>query len=479
MAGSPPPNSTWYIICTCFLLCSTIQGTLGSRQQKDLLYDLFEKSSYNKLVRPVKNETDNITVSVELYLSQINNVNEKYQYLSMMVWLTQRWKDEYLVWNSSDYQGLDVIRVPASKVWLPDTILYNTRDESSNEPFMTVTTNVIVTENGSVDWSAPLTIKSHCSVDVYLYPFDKQVCRLKFGSWQHDTKYIDYFDDTADASNYNHNGEWDTLEIAHKKELETFSCCPDKTYASVTFRLEIKRRPLFYFLNLVVPCLVISAMSLVEFILPCNSGEKVSLGITVLLSLTVFMLVVAENMPASGSDIPILSRFYIITIMCVSISLLMTILVLNCHHRQTPLPRWMQVVFLQFLARPLCLHVHVKKIQRSNSKRVYEPITQTIYTDMDMGPQEDPIDITTREKRLNGTRNNMRSLSSMESASDPVCREMLRNQRFLVEHFAEKEKTDQLISDWQLVASVLDRLFLWIYLICIVIIDSVIFTQML
>ncbi|XP_033122706.1 acetylcholine receptor subunit alpha-like 1 [Anneissia japonica] len=466
-----------YLIYFWFFMLLNIQGTQGSDMQKKLFDNLFETSDYNKLVRPVRDENNNITVSVELYLSQINNVNEKYQHLSMMVWLTQRWKDEYLTWNSSDYDGLDVIRVPASKVWLPDTILYNTRDESSNEPFMTVTTNVIVTNDGNVDWSAPLTIKSHCSVDVYLYPFDKQDCRLKFGSWQHDTRYIDYFNLTSDASNYEDNGEWQTLKMTNTKELESFTCCPGKTYASVTFKLEIKRLPLFYFVNLVVPCLLISAMSLVGFLLPCNSGEKVSLGITVLLSLTVFMLVVAENMPATGNDIPLLSRFYIITIMLVSISTIMTVFVLNCHHRQSPLPRWMQIVFLQFLARTLCLHVHVSNIQRSNSKRNYEPITQTIYTDMDMGPHDDPIDMASREKRLNGTRNIR--LSALDASTDPMCREMLRHLRFLVDHFSEKEKTDQLISDWQLVASVLDRFFMWIYIVCIVIIDAVIFTQML
>lgn len=87
-----------------------------------------------------------------------------------------------------------------------------------------------------------------------------------------------------------------------------YSCCPDKEYPDVTFTINISRKPLFYVVNLIVPCVMISMMSVLEFILPCNSGEKVSLGITVLLSLTVFMLVIAENMPATSDNIPVLGE---------------------------------------------------------------------------------------------------------------------------------------------------------------------------
>ena len=44
------------------------------------------------------------------------------------------------------------------------------------------------------------------------------------------------------------------------------------------------------------------------FILPVESGEKVSLEITVLLSLAVFMLVVTDTMPPSSDNFPILGK---------------------------------------------------------------------------------------------------------------------------------------------------------------------------
>ena len=37
----------------------------------------------------------------------------------------QEWNDILLQWNVDDFGGVEEIRVPASKIWNPDIILYN------------------------------------------------------------------------------------------------------------------------------------------------------------------------------------------------------------------------------------------------------------------------------------------------------------------------------------------------------------------
>ena len=76
---------------------------------------------------------------------------------------------------------------------------------------MKTETLMIVNHDGSVDWSAPLTFVSHCKINVYYYPFDTQKCRMIFGSWQHDARFIDYPEHEPDASEQEPNGEWETL----------------------------------------------------------------------------------------------------------------------------------------------------------------------------------------------------------------------------------------------------------------------------
>lgn len=62
-----------------------------------------------------------------------------------------------------------------------------------------------------------------------------------------------------------------------KKNTITYACCPEP-YVDVTFTIMIRRRTLYYFFNLIVPCVLISSMALLGFTLPPDSGEKLTLG---------------------------------------------------------------------------------------------------------------------------------------------------------------------------------------------------------
>lgn len=56
-----------------------------------------------------------------------------------------------------------------------------------------------------------------------------------------------------------------------------YECCAEP-YPDVTFVVTLRRRTLFYALNLLIPCVLLSSMTLLVFLLPANSGEKISLG---------------------------------------------------------------------------------------------------------------------------------------------------------------------------------------------------------
>ncbi|KAK0170077.1 hypothetical protein PV328_010682, partial [Microctonus aethiopoides] len=62
-----------------------------------------------------------------------------------------------------------------------------------------------------------------------------------------------------------------------KKNTIRYQCCPEP-YVDVTFTIHIRRRTLYYFFNLIVPCVLISSMALLGFTLPPDSGEKLTLG---------------------------------------------------------------------------------------------------------------------------------------------------------------------------------------------------------
>ena len=68
-----------------------------------------------------------------------------------------------------------------------------------------------------------------------------------------------------------------SLGVPGKKNSVTYDCCPEP-YVDITFTVHIRRRTLYYFFNLIVPCVLISSMALLGFTLPPDSGEKLTLG---------------------------------------------------------------------------------------------------------------------------------------------------------------------------------------------------------
>jgi nicotinic acetylcholine receptor len=65
--------------------------------------------------------------------------------------------------------------------------------------------------------------------------------------------------------------------------------------------IKIRRRTLYYFFNLIVPCLLIASMAVLGFTLPPDSGEKLSLGVTILLAITIFSTIVGDMLPVTDS----------------------------------------------------------------------------------------------------------------------------------------------------------------------------------
>ena len=88
--------------------------------------------------------------------------------------------------------------------------------------------------------------------------------------------------------------------------VTVLDCCPGNGYAHVVFTLSLRRRYKFYLMNIVLPCLMLSALILVGFLLPPDAGEKISLGISVLLAFTVFLLMIADSIPRTSLAIPLI-----------------------------------------------------------------------------------------------------------------------------------------------------------------------------
>ena len=111
----------------------------------------------------------------------------------------------------------------------------------------------------------------------------------------------------VDLTNYVPNGEWELLEARLIRNVVFYSCCPEP-FPDLTVTLKIRRKTLYYMYNIVLPCMMMSVLTLLVFCLPPESGEKIALGVTVLLAFSVFMLAIAEKMPETSESIPLIGQ---------------------------------------------------------------------------------------------------------------------------------------------------------------------------
>nr|XP_050854504.1 neuronal acetylcholine receptor subunit alpha-7-like isoform X1 [Vespula vulgaris] len=366
----------WTLMAAIALAASGLVS--GGSHEKRLLNNLLD--SYNVLERPVGNESDPLVLSFGLTLMQIIDVDEKNQLLITNLWLKLEWNDVNMRWNISDYGGVKDLRIPPHRLWKPDVLMYNSADEGFDG---TYPTNVVVKNNGTCLYVPPGIFKSTCKIDITWFPFDDQRCEMKFGSWTYDGFQLDLqLQDEAggDISSFITNGEWDLLGVPGKRNEIYYNCCPEP-YIDITFVVIIRRRTLYYFFNLIVPCVLIASMAVLGFTLPPDSGEKLSLGVTILLSLTVFLNMVAETMPATSDAVPLLGTYFNCIMFMVASSVVSTILILNYHHRNADtheMSEWVRILFLYWLPCLLRMSRPTDKEEKETQKsQKPSPVTGT------------------------------------------------------------------------------------------------------
>ncbi|XP_075254613.1 neuronal acetylcholine receptor subunit beta-3-like [Convolutriloba macropyga] len=104
-----------------------------------------------------------------------------------------------------------------------------------------------------------------------------------------------------------------------------------KTNHELIIHLSIKRKYLFYLLFLVFPNMILYLMSGLTFLLPAESGEKVSCAVTLFLAQVVSFGTLANIFPASSRSLPVMAYFVVIVTFHMGISCLLAIFIVNIH----------------------------------------------------------------------------------------------------------------------------------------------------
>ncbi|KAF5299326.1 hypothetical protein FQA39_LY02499 [Lamprigera yunnana] len=433
------------------------------------------------------------------------------------VWVLQEWNDYKLKWNPDDYGGVETLHVPSEHIWLPDIVLYNNADGNYE---VTIMTKAILHHTGKVVWKPPAIYKSFCEIDVEYFPFDEQTCFMKFGSWTYDGYMVDLrhlsqgqdsdnIDVGIDLQDYYISVEWHIMRVPAVRNEKFYSCC-EEPYPDIIFNITLRRKTLFYTVNLIIPCVGISFLSVLVFYLPSDSGEKISLSISILLSLTVFFLLLVEIIPPTSITVPLLGQYLLFTMLLCTLSVVTTIAVLNVNFRSPvthKLAPWVRYFFIGIL--PKFLFIERPKKDDDDNKGGESMLTDVIhipgtdkfkaYDNNSFGGSFDlgilppsRFDVAASggigpcfgeppfpAMPLSGGDDDLYSPASCRTNFDgtnepsPIFEKLgihdiektIADSRFIAQHVKNKDTYENVEEDWKYVAMVLDRLFLWLFTI--------------
>ncbi|EFN82262.1 Neuronal acetylcholine receptor subunit alpha-10 [Harpegnathos saltator] len=276
---------------------------------------------------------------------------------------TVAWIDEKLKWDPAKYGNLHHIHVGNHEVWQPDIMLYHSGTASTIEHYGD--TACIIYHDGRVLWVPPAQFVGLCELDLHLWPFDTQICTMTFGSWTYHGEQIDMRFSESQVTEDLHvkNAEWKMVDLTKTRKAVNYACCPDP-YINLNFKMTLKRNAALYCSVLLMPAAAIVFLVLVTFWLPPQSEMKISIAACTILIITVFLAYFGLKVPLTANP-PLIVYFYSGCLCLVTISLVLSILVINITKRTfcKPLPRNIRLCLLSWPGKLLGLSDQINVIE--------------------------------------------------------------------------------------------------------------------
>ncbi|XP_053385826.1 neuronal acetylcholine receptor subunit alpha-2-like [Mercenaria mercenaria] len=406
-------------------------------------------ASYDPVSRP-KSQTH---VKAGLNVLAIDELDLKGQKLALAGWLRLEWKDDRIVWNKTAKDDIEYIFTQPKYIWRPELVVDNALADLGAIESTDLLMRVKYT--GEVEWEPRMLISTHCQVDITYYPYDQQKCAIEIVSWTYTIEEVrlDHLYEEINLEDFEKHGEW---EITHteNEDKNLTEHLPDGTvrvYPQLDFWIHLRRRTQFYSLNVMMPIILTSLMTALVFIVPVDSGEKLSYVLTVFLSLAVLLTIVADSMPPTSITISVLSLYLGIVLILAAVSILITVLILIMNHKEgQPKENSFVVTITRCTAKMICWNSSAL-----NSMSYDKVSPKKVSAKMETGG------IVSTEK-LNDVQYDVTCETSNEKLNDATGDTLKRDQSCV---------DNSIELTWMVMAQILDRACFYVFLIITVVMN--------
>jgi len=293
---------------------------------KQLYTDVF--ANLQKNVIPALDQSKPLDISLKFYLVTISRFVEAEETIVVVGAVEMIWTDGGISWNPASYGNKQSIPLSNNNIWTPSLTLVNSVNTLAPIDGDTKF-NVNIMSNGTISSIVGGVLSVKCTNDISKFPFDSQTCILDFTTWNVFSSDITLSlvpDSPVDLSFYGRNPDW----ILQSCSARTSTL---GSYPKYKITLTIKREPLYYSMMVVCPTLLFGLLNPLVFLLPVESGERIGLSMTILLSYAVFLTLVSDAIPATSNPMCMMVILMIATIIVSGIIVFLAIENSALYHR--------------------------------------------------------------------------------------------------------------------------------------------------
>ncbi|KAI8519717.1 Carboxylesterase 5A [Branchiostoma belcheri] len=318
----------------------------------ELANTLLAKDRYSPQLAPSR---DQVRVIFEAAVVEIIDADEKNENMFASIAFRLRWKDNRLSWTPTKYGRVSELVVTTKDVWIPKVYLRRNGDAKfSDFPEAPVT----VTSDGLVEWDIIDLLTTTCDLEPVLFPFDSMECPVCLGANTRVERFScpgirDNTSGTDEPQSHIENfmgcGEV-AVSVADQWNAQWTLNVDEGVFGAGCINMQFHRIPTFHFCTTLSPVIILTLLMCITFVLPIEKGDRLSYGMTILLSMVVSLVFITDVLPAKGT-MPVVALLIVVYMCMMGFFLIVTVIVIRISSRDKDLPPLVKKVFLRYVAR--------------------------------------------------------------------------------------------------------------------------------
>lgn len=433
---------SFVFLCFSFSLISVSASYMEQKLLQKLLLN------YSSAVRPVAEPNTIINITFNMKIWQVIHIEEKYQRITIHNYFQMNWKNEMLKWDPKEWGNITYLIVRPENVWLPDIVLLNSAD-ANGYSIQKDTDTVKLDYNGDNEWYPKVMLTASFTADTKYFPYDVQHFSFRFESWSfpYDKLRILKNNQPMIDQHFVNSSEWELTRMDKYSSVQDYN---DDLFSDIVFTFTFARKPSYFVMTLIMPCIILISTVLFSYFLPASSGERMGVVVTVLLGFAVFLEVVASSLPQNANSTQLLSVYILATMFQCALSFFVTCIVITLLHNNTdeshPPPNWIRKYVL-------------RTVEKSHVTDNNSTWFQYAFHDDDSSPAANNspkrfCDSVKLKKQANSA--NSLSVQYLNNISD----ELKRITTYINEH----ENQEEIRCEWLKLANIVDRMSFWFFL---------------